>query len=147
MQTLNYIAVTLIVIGLIAYFTGFFGKKDPHPEQQTEPIDMQHWKTTPHVFNRIATEQDVKDGSAAYYIPEESNPTPYAEIDLPTCAILKDVEDGTEEPIIIIQAEVAEYLVDIGFRALIGYRSLSGEYGVCTLADVEVLSEPDERFR
>lgn len=103
------------------------------------PINMKIWRETPCLVGRIATEADVKDGRAAFYVT--GDPVMKAlDIPLPACAILHG-EKEKEIPIIVIQA------VQTSKITAIGYRLLSGGNGVCSLSEIEILKEPDERFK
>jgi hypothetical protein len=102
-----------------------------------EPIDLKKWRDTPHVEGRAATDADVNEERAVFAVGGEP-----VELDLPSCAIVQ--EEGVGEPtaVILIQAE----RLDDGTIA-VGYRLVDGGAGIATLDDVELLSEPDERFR
>ena len=99
-------------------------------------IDLKNWRSTPAVAGRSATDQDVNEGRAVFAVGGE----PVA-IDIPSCAIVREEEVGEPTPVIVIQAERLE-----DGTVAIGYRSLDGGAGIAALADVEFLSEPDERF-
>jgi hypothetical protein len=101
------------------------------------PIDLKKWRSTPHVEGRAATEADVDEGRAVFAVGGEP-----VELDLPSCAIVQ--EEGVGEPtaVILIQAE----RLDDGTVA-VGYRLVDGGTGIATLDEVELLSEPDERFK
>jgi len=84
----------------------------------------------------------VKAGRAAFYSPggpRYISNTAHV-MPLPAPAILRTKEDPTPVPVIIIQAEKGPNGV------VVGYRPLGGGNGVCTLDELEVLSEPDSRF-
>jgi len=102
-----------------------------------EPIELKKWRETPHVEGRAATDRDVNEGRAVFAVGGEP-----VELDLPSCAIVQ--EEGVGEPtaVILIQAE----RLDDGTVA-VGYRMVDGGAGIATLDEVELLSEPDERFR
>lgn len=102
-----------------------------------DPIDMKHWRATPAVEGRAATEFDVTAGRAVFAIDGEP-----VDIDLPACAVVSEEHVGEPTPVIVIQAE----RLDDGSVA-IGFRFLDGGTGIADLDDVEFLSEPDERFR
>ena len=102
-----------------------------------DPIDMKNWRQTPSVSGRTATDADVNAGRAVFAVGGEP-----VELDLPSCAIVTEEEVGEPTPVIVIQAERLED----GTVAL-GYRFLDGGTGIASLDDVELLSEPDERFR
>ncbi|HLM61203.1 MAG TPA: hypothetical protein VK308_10385 [Pyrinomonadaceae bacterium] len=104
-------------------------------------VNMRDWRNTPCISGRIAVEEDVKAGRAVFYLQDakEIGAKPL-ELELPSCAILFDEESNEELPIIVIQAEEAEN------STYIGYRLINGGNGICTFAEVKLLSEPDERF-
>lgn len=55
---------------------------------------------------------------------------------------MREEDVGEPTPVILIQAE----RLDDGTVA-VGFRLLEGGMGIATLSEVELLSEPDERFR
>lgn len=101
------------------------------------PIDIAKWRKTPFVEGRAATDHDVSEGRAVFAVGGEP-----VELDLPSCAIVREEGVGEPTPVVIIQAE----RLDDGTVA-IGFRLIDGGTGIATLDDVELLSEPDERFR
>lgn len=103
----------------------------------SEPIDLKRWRETPHVEGRAATERDVEQGSAVFAVGGEP-----VELDLPSCAIVQEEGIGEPTAVVIIQAE----RLDDGTVA-VGYRLVDGGTGIATLDEVELLSEPDERFK
>ena len=102
-----------------------------------DAIDMKKWRETPHVSGRPADDADVNAGRAVFAVGGE----PVA-LDLPACAIVTEEEVGEPTPVILIQAERLE-----DGTVAVGYRVIDGGTGIATLTDVELLSEPDERFR
>lgn len=102
-----------------------------------DPIEMKRWHATPAVEGRAATEIDVAAGRAVFAIGGEP-----VEVDLPSCAIIREDGVGEPTPVIVIQAE----RLDDGTVA-VGYRLLDGGGGIADFEDVEFLAEPDERFR
>ncbi|HEX2122519.1 MAG TPA: hypothetical protein VHL59_12835 [Thermoanaerobaculia bacterium] len=102
-----------------------------------DPIDLEHWRATPAVGGRAATEHDVEAGRAVFAVGGEP-----VELDLPSCAIVREEGIGEPTPVVVIQAERLE-----DDTIAIGYRLLDGGGGIATLEDIELLSEPDERFR
>ena len=104
------------------------------------PIDIREWRRTPAVSGRLATEEDVSLGRAAFHLGGESA-RPY-DLDLPAPAIVREEGVGEPTPVILIQAEELD-----DDTIAVGYRLLDGGNGVCMLSDCEVLAEPDERFQ
>ena len=100
-------------------------------------IDIKHWRDTPAVTGRAATEFDVNAGRAVFAIGGEP-----VELDRPSSAIVTEEHVGEPTPVIVIQAE----RLDDGTVA-VGFRFLDGGTGIADLEDVEFLNEPDERFR
>ena len=101
------------------------------------PIDIKSWRTTPAMPRRTATDQDVEAGHAVFAVGGEP-----VDLDLPFPAVVREEEVGEETAVIVIQAE----RLDDGTVA-VGFRLLDGGTGIATLADIEILTEPDERFR
>jgi hypothetical protein len=101
------------------------------------PVVRANWRTTPVICGRAATEADVKAGRAVFHIPTGSVPH---QIVLPICGIHRDVETGAATRVVVIQAEEA------GGRTMLGARLLEGGNMVCTLAEIEFLTEPDSHF-
>ena len=105
--------------------------------EQWGPIDLKNWRKTPFTEGRAATDEDVTQGRAAFAVGGEP-----VELDLPSCAIVREEGVGEETPVILIQAE----RLDDGTVA-VGYRFLDGGTGIASLDDVELLTEPDARFK
>jgi hypothetical protein len=101
------------------------------------PIDLKNWRQTPATEGRAATDADVDAGRAVFAVGGQPVP-----LDLPSCAIVTEEELGEPTPVILIQAERLE-----DGTIAVGYRFLEGGTGIATLAEVELVSEPDERFR
>lgn len=89
------------------------------------------------MYGRTATDHDVEEGRAVFAVGGEP-----VELDIPFCAIIREEEVGEPTPVVVIQAE----RLDDGTVA-VGYRLVDGGMGIATLAETEILSEPDERFR
>ena len=92
-------------------------------------VEETEWASVPHVSGRPATETDIAQGRAVFFVPGESEP---ADLMVPCCAI-QHLESGESEPVVIIQAEQTPSGV------LVGVRPLSGGNGVCMLSEVELL--------
>jgi hypothetical protein len=101
------------------------------------PIDIKQWRKTAAVYGRPANDIDVELGRAVFAAGGEP-----VELDLPSPAIVREEGVGEPTPVIIIQAE----RLDDG-SVMVGFRLLDGGDGIAALGDVELLSEPDERFR
>ncbi len=93
------------------------------------PISANEWRSTPCVIGRPATEADVAAGSAVFYVQGDSFASP---MHLPCCAI-QSLEDGSEQPVVVIQAELANQ------DTVLGVRPLAGGNGICTVAEVRLL--------
>ena len=93
------------------------------------PIQASEWRTVPCITGRPATEADVAAGSAVFYVPGDSAPAP---VGLPCCAVQR-LEDGSELPVVIIQAELAPH------GTLLGVRPLAGGNGICMATEVQLL--------
>lgn len=102
-----------------------------------DPIDLKKWRETPHTSGRAANDADVNAGRAVFAVHGEP-----VELDLPTCAIVTEEDIGEPTPVIVIQAERLE-----DGTVAVGYRFLDGGTGIATLNEIELLSEPDERFK
>ncbi|MBL0121847.1 MAG: hypothetical protein IPP88_03660 [Betaproteobacteria bacterium] len=94
------------------------------------PIDPSCWEATPSIAGRAATEGDVKNGIAVFYIQGHSEPI---DMQLPRAAIQK-LEDGSTQPVVVIQAEQGPSGV------ILGIRPLQGGNGVCLEDEVQYVS-------
>jgi hypothetical protein len=110
------------------------------PVELWGPIDIRSWRSTPVVNGRVATEADVERGCAAFYIAPGTS-RPY-DLPLPFPAIVREEGIGEPTPVILIQAEELD-----AETVAVGYRFVDGGNGLCTLAECELLTEPDERFQ
>ncbi len=104
-------------------------------------IDIHDWQTAPCVIGRVASEDDVKAGRAAFYLgsPDEIG-AEFADIGLPHCAIWTD-EHNEQVAVIIIQSERA------GDKHYIGFRFLDSGNGVGLRFEFQLLDEPNELFQ
>lgn len=105
------------------------------------PIDRTAWRDVPAVCDRLATETDVRQGRAVFYLSRdgEVDAEPIG-MSLPALAIHTDQESDTETPVILIQAEQADG------RQLIGYRPLDDGNGIGLRFEFSIVDEPDARF-
>ena len=93
------------------------------------PIAVGSWSTTPCVSGRVATEADVKAGTAVFFVQGDSQAAP---MNLPQCA-MQTLGDGATVPVVVIQAEIGPSGV------ILGIRHLSGGNGICLAQEVELL--------
>ena len=93
------------------------------------PISASEWSNTPSVVGRAATETDVAAGTAVFYVPGSSAA---ASMSLPCCAI-QFLEDGSEQLVVIVQAEIAPH------GTILGVRPLTGGNGICMATEVRLL--------
>src|ERR1700736_1552000 len=94
------------------------------------------WRATSAVTGRLATEDDVKTGKAAFYLSnsDESPAHPF-DIELPKLAEISDEDTGISEVVTVIQAETCRN--NSGeMHTLIGYRTSTGEIGVCSIEEI-----------
>jgi len=105
------------------------------------PIDMAKWRDTPCISGRLGDEKDVKEGRAVFYISGDRAELKPIKISLPACAIWNDSQSKKATPVILVQAEETPKMKAVGFRFL------SGGNGVCTIAELEILKGPDQRFK
>jgi len=96
-------------------------------------IDLKVWDKTPAISGRLATETDVKNGLAVYYIDNKgADHTPY-KIQLPKLAYLTDFDTKKEELVVVIQIE------ETPKDTVVGYRNLDGGNGACLLHEIKFL--------
>ncbi len=95
------------------------------------PISASDWRSTPHIAGRPATEADVAAGFAVFYVPGESTA---ASMSLPCCAY-QQLEGGTEQPVVVIQAEIAPH------GTVLGVRPLGGGNGICMATEIRLLPD------
>lgn len=131
-----------IALSLMGIFS-FFGcsKRSSPPIQPTAvvPIEIAHWRKTPCLTGRAATQDDVAAGRAVFAAPGAGSQP--IDLKLPRCAIHTDQQTGKKTPVILVQAE------DARGNKTVGYRFLDGAEGVCLLSELELLDGPDERFK
>ena len=94
-----------------------------------EQILASDWRSTPCVTGRAASEADVLAGRAVFYIEGDSAAAP---VQIPCCAI-QTLDDGSEQPVVIVQAELGPDGI------LFGVRPLSGGNGICLSNEVHLL--------
>jgi hypothetical protein len=101
-------------------------------------VNIEEWRDLPVVTGRSATEQDVTNGSAVFFVPvgDDYQPSEFKYIGVPVPAILST----NCEAVFAVQCET------VNGKATVGYRRLSGGNGICMLEELELLEEPDARF-
>lgn len=101
------------------------------------PIAAAEWHQVPVVSGRLATESDVAQGRAVFYMKIEGGPQPEPfKLDLPVRALL-----GDGQTVVVIQAERMDS------KVIVGYRNPQGGNGVCTLPELQFVSAPNESLR
>ncbi len=93
------------------------------------PISANEWRTVPCVVGRPATEDDVLAGRAVFYVQGHSDSEQFS---LPCCGF-QLLEDGSEEPIVVVQSERTPHGV------ILGVRPLTGGNSVCMATEVRLL--------
>ena len=94
-------------------------------------IPLADWAKVPYISGRVATEQDVAEGRAVFYV--EGNATP-VDMELP-CRGVQRVVDGIEQLVVVIQAEHT----DSG--TLYGVCPIEGGNGICLAHEVRLLDK------
>jgi hypothetical protein len=101
-------------------------------------IDFNKWSQVPHIKERIATEQDVIEGRAVFYINDGGEGHQTLDIPIPSIAYHVDSETNEKTMVVVIQGEQS------ADKEVIGYRMLDGGNGVCLLWELEVLADKNE---
>ena len=100
-------------------------------------IDLEHWRETPSLSGRPATESDIKNGIAVFAIPSGSSA---CDVKLPLCAVHIDQASGHRTPCIAIQVEEAPNGV------FVGVRYLEGGNGIGTIEEFELYTDLTDDF-
>ena len=102
------------------------------------PIDVASWRNLPACTAKLATEEDVENGRAVFFVPvgTEYEPSSVYPIELPFPAILIE----SNKPVIAIQCE------EVNGKVAVGFRYVAGGNGLCLLDELEVLRDVDARF-
>jgi hypothetical protein len=96
------------------------------------PIDPDRWQEVPCTRARVAEEEDVKQGRAAFYFGNLSEVPAWPEdLKLPALATWTDDSTGQRRRVVVIQAERSANQCTVGFRFL------DGGNGVCLLEELE----------
>ena len=94
-------------------------------------IQLINWLQTPHIKDKLATNQDVLDGRAVFYIDGETEIHQMLNIPIPSLAYYTDNETHEKNLVIIIQGEKADD------KELVGIRFSNGGNGVCLLWELD----------
>ncbi|MDY3521715.1 hypothetical protein D1J36_001505 [Riemerella anatipestifer] len=110
--------------------------KKAKENEKKELLSLQNWRSTPSTNNRVATIEDVENGSAVFVVENVSsiNIKPY-KIELPKLAYWNDIEHGQRELVVIIQVEETPEGI------ITGYKDFEGKYGAGFFYEFEILSE------
>jgi hypothetical protein len=98
-------------------------------------IDLSNWKQTPHIKNKVATEQDVIDGRAVFYIENGGKEHTPLNANIPFIAYQVDEESSTKTLVIAIQAE------KVDGDQFVGVRYIEGGNGVCRWSELEIVED------
>lgn len=95
-------------------------------------INEDDWRDVPHVTGRLATEDDVREGRAVFYLDGAEGAQP-GQVPIPSLALLRDEDGNGTTTVVVIQAEI--------FRdeCTVGYRPLEGGNGICLLEEITLL--------
>ena len=99
------------------------------------PVMLNNWQTVLYIKNKIATEQDVIDGKAVFYIGNCDGEHNALNIPIPSTAYHIDNETSEKKLVIVIQAEKAND------QEVIGIRYFDGGNGICLLGELEFITE------
>lgn len=105
------------------------------------PVDRARWRSVPHMDGTLATERDVEEGRAVFFLGNPRKvPAQPSTIRLPALALWPDSDGGSHRQVIVIQ-------VEIGRQEIAGIRFLEGGNGVCLLRELEFIDDTDRRWR
>ena len=82
-----------------------------------EAINLETWKQVPVISGRVATENDVEEGRAVFYVPSGSEPY---ETDLPLFALQAEEGANKKIPCVVIQIEITPEGTTVGVRYVEG---------------------------
>ncbi|MGG5486027.1 hypothetical protein [Gaetbulibacter sp. PBL-D1] len=98
---------------------------------------MKNWKDIPHVSGRLATDEDVKSGSATFRIENIEQEHKVLDIKIPALAYHINQETNEKLPVVVIQGE------QVGDQNIVGIKFLDGTDGVCLLFELEFVDNFD----
>ena len=96
-------------------------------------IDSTKWQQTPCIKDIIATEQDVKDGRAVFYIIHDDADHEPLNINIPSLVYEIEEENNTRKLAVLIQGE------RVGENEYVGIRYFEGGNGLFRLSEIEFL--------
>lgn len=111
--------------------------KDDSNKDLWTPIILKNWKQTSAINNRVANENDVKEGRAVYYIEGDYKDHKPIKINLPKLANLTDFDTKQKELVVVIQIE------ETPKGTVVGYRNFTGGNGAGLLNDFEILNDEE----
>ena len=97
-------------------------------------IDIKSWDKTPAINGRLATENDVTNGYAVYYIDNKSPDHKPLDIQLPKLAYWTDTDTKKEKLVVVIQIETTPK------DTIVGFRNIEGGNAVCLLYELKFLT-------
>jgi hypothetical protein len=100
------------------------------------PIKLKNWKATPKITGRIATEKDVKNGNAIFYIKNNANQIPN-DLNLPMLAYLNNDDEKSKKLVVVIQVEPSIK------GNVVGYRNPEGGSGACLFNELKFLTKSE----
>ncbi|WP_162052214.1 hypothetical protein [Pontibacter pamirensis] len=100
-------------------------------------INMEEWRKTPCLKERIATEEDVEAGRAVFFIESEGTDIQHAPLDIGAPSLAYHIDQDTSEKtlVVVIQGE------QVDEQEVAGVRYLDGGNGLCMLQELEFIME------
>src|ERR1700760_1428840 len=112
---------------------------DPSPASDLwGPVTESEWLDTPCTIGRVATQDDIAQGSAVFAIESAKPHRPWSMM-LPRCG-REHRSDGSVAAVIVLQAE------EFNGKIMLGVRYVTGGNDVCTFDEVELFDEPPAGF-
>ena len=80
------------------------------------PINPEHWKEIYYMIDKLATEKDVKEGRATFFLENlDEIPARPSDIKIPVLAIWTVEDEMENQPVVIIQANRVIFNVPLVF--------------------------------